>query len=352
MPETSLVTGGAGFLGRHLVRGLLDRGDRVRVLDVREPPRPEEGVRFLRGSVTDGEVVARAVGGVDRVFHLAARTDLWARDPGEYERVNRVGARTVFRAAADAGVERVIHTSTEAVLREFRGGAAGSGGDAQGGGDGGGTGPSPDLRHVPDPREMPGPYCRSKALGEREAREAHRRGLPVVVVNPTVPVGPGDPGDTPPGRMLLDFLNGEVPAFTEGWLDLVDVRDLARGEIAAAERGAPGRRYVLGGHRVRISRLLALLEELTGLSMPRVRIPYPVALGAGYLSELVADHVTRRRPRATVAGVRLTRARPRHDPESSRRDLGLSVRPLRETLRDTVRWLRDRGLLRRPVEVA
>jgi dihydroflavonol-4-reductase len=347
MPETSLVTGGAGFLGRHLVRGLLDRGDSVRVLDVREPSGPREGARFLPGSVTDGEVVARAVRGVDRVFHLAARTDLWARDPGEYERVNRVGARTVFRAAEEAGVERVIHTSTEAVLRNFRGGATGHGE----GGDGG-RGPSPDLRHVPDPREMPGAYCRSKALGEREAREAHRRGLPVVVVNPTVPVGPGDPGDTPPGRMLLGFLNGEVPAFTEGWLDLVDVRDLARGEIVAAERGAPGRRYVLGGHRVRISRFLALLEELTGLSMPGVRIPYPVALGAGYLSELVADHVTGRRPRATVAGVRLTRARPRHDPEAARRELGLSVRPLRETLRDTVRWLRDRGLLRRPVEVA
>lgn len=338
MGRTSLVTGGAGFLGKHLVHVLRERGDAVRVLDLRTPGSAPEGVSFHRGSVTDRERVRKAVRGVDVVFHLAARTDLWRDDPAAYVRVNRYGARTVFRAAAGAGVERVVHTSTEAVLRDFGHGDGGPG--------------SPGLEEVPDPDAMPGPYCRSKALGEREARAAARGGLPMVVVNPTVPLGPGDPGATPPSRMLLDFLNGEVPAYTEGWLDLVDVRDLARGEAAAAARGEPGRRYVLGGHRVRMSRLLSLLEEVSGLSMPGIRIPYPVALGAGYLSELVADHLTHRRPAATVAGVRLLRAPPLLDPGESRRRLDLSVRPLRRTLRDTILWLRERGLLRRPVEVA
>lgn len=338
---TSLVTGGAGFLGGHLVRELAGRGDAVRVLDLRDPGDLPSDVAVHRGSVTDPEAVRAAVSGADRVFHLAARTDLWAEDPDSYMRVNRFGARTVFRAAEEAGVARVVHTSTEAVLREFGSGASAPPPD-----------PGRSLEHVPDPSAMPGPYCRSKAWGEREARAAVRRGVPLVVVNPTVPVGPGDPGRTPPARMLLDLLNGEIPAYTEGWFDLIDVRDLARGELAAAERGEPGRRYVLGGRRIRMSRLLELLEEVTGLAMPRVRIPYAVALATGYVGEFLADHVTHRRPPATVAGVRLTRAPPRYDPAESRRRLDLSLRPLRETLEETVRWLRERDLVRRPPEVA
>lgn len=352
MSRGDLVTGGAGFLGRHLVRALAGRGRRVTVLDLDRPDERVPGVRYVRGSVTEEEPARRLLAGADRLFHLAARTDLWAPDRADYERVNRLGTRRVMRLAREEDVARAVHVSTEAILRDFGGagsGGRGSGdGDSLGGGRGNGaSGPDASLRQLPDPDLMPGPYCRSKLLGEREVRDAAARGLPVSVVNPTVPVGPGDPGRTPPGRMILGLLNGDIPAYTAGHLDLVDVRDLARGLVLAAERGAPGRRYVLGGHRVRFRRLLRVLEEVSGVAMPRWRVPYPVSLFAAAASELISDHVTGGRPAATVEGVRLARAEPRFSTERFRRELGLEVRPLRRTLADAVRWLRERGHVRR-----
>lgn len=333
MTTTAVVTGGAGFVGRHLVAALARADRRVRVLDVRRPDAPVEDVRYVRGTVTDGELVGELVAGADRLFHLAARTDLWAPDPAAYEEVNRRGTRTVLEAALERGVDRVVHVSTEAVLRDWGEASAGA--------------PSPSIEEVPDPDAMPGPYCRSKALGEREVRAAARRGLPVTVVNPTVPVGPGDPGETPPGRMLLGYLDGELPAYTAAELDLIDVRDLSRGLMRAAERGEVGRRYVLGGRRLRLRRLLELLEEITGLEMPRLRVPYPVSLAAAVVGQLLADHVTGRRPSASVEGVRLSRAPSRFDGRRSRAELGLELRALRTTLEETVEWLERGGHLRR-----
>lgn len=336
METTSAVTGGAGFLGRHLVAALRAEGNRVLVLDVRDPRRRRRGVRYRRGSVNDPEAVRDVVADADRVFHLAARTGLWIRDDEAYEEVNVRGARTVFRVALEEGVERLVHTSTEAILRRF-----GPGAEAP-------EGPAPHqlgADTLPAADEVPAGYCRSKVAGEREALRARERGLPVVIVNPTVPVGPGDPGRTPPARMLLGYLNGRFPAYLDGTLDLVDVRDLARGHLRAAERGPTGVRYVLGGTRIRMGRLLELLEEITGLEMPRWRVPYPVAYLAAAVEELLADRVGGGPPSATVAGVRLARAPPRYDPERSRRRLGLSIRPLRESLADTVRWFGDRGLV-------
>lgn len=346
MTARNLVTGGAGFLGRHLRALLRHRGEAVRVLDVREEPRGRPEVNWLRGSVTDRKAVRDAVQGVDRVYHLAAKTELWGPDERAFDRVNRYGSRLVFREALEAGVDRLVHVSTEAVLRDFGRPWREISPTGRPGPEEGVQGAPPLAEWSPDPDTVPGPYCRSKARGELEARRALRDGLPLTVVNPTVPVGPGDPGRTPPSRMLLGFLDREVPGYTPGRLDLVDVRDLARGLVRAAVEGEVGARYVLGGRRVSVRGLLQRLSEVSGRPMPRLRIPYPVALGVAALSELLVGRLGRRPPRATVAGVRLLRAPPRFDDAGCRARLGLSVRPLEETLSDTVRWFRQEGLTR------
>jgi dihydroflavonol-4-reductase len=313
--NTALVTGGAGFIGGHLVRCLLERGERVRVLDVRAPGPALAGAEYVRGSVTDPDAVRRAIHCATHVYHLAALTDLWAADKGAFFTVNHGGTRAVLAAAAAEGVERVVHCSTATIL-----GRAGA---------------------------SPGPYCRAKALAEGEAAAAAAGGLPVVIVTPTVPIGPGDPGLTPPSRMIRDFLEGAHAAYVDTTLNLVDARDVADGHVRAAERGVVGQRYVLGGESLRLAALLALLGELSGRAMPRRAIPSWLALAAAAASELWADHVGRRPPVAPLTGVRLARSAPVIDDRWSRAALGLSPRPVRESLADAIDDLARRGLLSR-----
>jgi dihydroflavonol-4-reductase len=325
----NLVTGGAGFIGRHLVRHLLERDERVRVLDLAcDPPLPPEAEMVI-GSVADPAAVRKAMAGAGRVYHLAANPNLWACDKDEFDRTNRRGTEVVLEAARREGVERVVHCSTESILK-----------------DGGGA--PIDERAAPRLDDMPGPYCRSKYLAERAALAAAADGLPVVVVNPTLPVGPGDHLLTPPTRMLLLFLNGRSLFYLDCAFNMVDVRDVALGHILAAERGQSGERYILGGTNLRAAELLRQLEELTGLAMPRRVIPYPLALAVGAISETLADHVTGRPPVAPLAGVRLAANPMTFDNSKAVRELGFSCRPLAESLADEVTWLAGRGLLARP----
>jgi dihydroflavonol-4-reductase len=333
----ALVTGGGGFIGRHLVRLLVERGCRVRILDVEPFPDGVPGgaseIEAIRGSILDRGLLGRAMRGADYVFHLAADPNLWAPDKGAFARVNHLGTRCVLEEAERARPRRLVHTSTEAVLKK-------SPWWPDGGPRGGGA---------PALADMPGAYCRSKFLAEREAEAAARRGLPVVIVNPTMPVGPGDRRLTPPTRMILEFLNGRHPAYMDFAFNLVDVRDAALGHVLAAEKGRVGGRYVLAGHNLRLARLLDLLREITGLAMPRRRVPYPVALAASLVSEFVADYVTRRPPRVPVAGVRLAGSPLTFDRAEAAGELGLPRTPLETSLGDLVDWLAARDLLtRRP----
>src|SRR5262245_10022602 len=194
----NLVTGGSGFIGRHLVEQLIARGERVRVLDLRPLEPAPAGVEQVTGSITDPAAVARAVAGCERVFHLAANPNLWAADPKTFDAVNHQGTRRVLEAAQKAGVQRFVYASTESILKSYRA-------------------PKSSVRALIDETvvlsldDMPGPYCRSKFLAEQAAREAARGGLPLVIVNPTMPIGPGDHLLTPPSKMILGFLNGETP---------------------------------------------------------------------------------------------------------------------------------------------
>jgi dihydroflavonol-4-reductase len=327
MDGLTVVTGGAGFVGSHLVEALERRGERVRVVErpgVRVDHLPA-AVETVFADIRDREAVQIALRGAKRVYHLAANPNLWARDRSEFAAVNHAGTVHVLDAALDAGAERVLHTSTESILTCARA-----------------TGPIADDVSV-TLADAVGPYCRSKLLAENEAMARARAGKNVVVVNPTMPVGPGDRGVSPPTRLIRDFCRGALPARMDCTLNVIDVRDVAEGLIRAMERGEPGRRYLLGGENLTLVGVLGILSELTGVPVPRWRVPYPVGLAVAYASEFWADRVTGRTPRATVTGVRLTRRTMHFDASRSLDALGLRPRPARESLADCVSWLRETG---------
>lgn len=318
----ALVTGGAGFLGRHLVAALSKAGHEVRVLDLKAPTPPCD---FHQGSILDPSAVQRAASGMDWIFHLAAIPHLWLKDKNEFERVNHQGTLTLLAAAKAAGVKRFIHTSSEVVFRR--------------------QSETADDAAPPRLDDMPGPYARSKLLAERAVLQAAAEGLPALVVNPTVPLGPGDVNLTPPAEMLLGFLNGKLPAYLNVRLSLADARDLALGQIAAAERGRPGERYLLAGENIWLADLLHQMEAITGLAMPKRRVPFWLALTAARVETFLADRLTRRPPKAPLEGVRITRLNLAFDCTKAKRELGYSPRPFDQTLRDTLADLRSRGLL-------
>ena len=334
----NLVTGGCGFIGRHLVDQLAARGERVRVLDLRSLDATPAGVERVVGSITDPATVARAMDGCERVFHLAANPNLWAPDPRSFDAVNHQGTRRMLEAAQKAGVQRFVYTSTESILKSCRA-------------------PKGSARALIDEKvrltleDMPGPYCRSKFLAEEAAREAAAGGLPVVIANPTMPIGPGDTLLTPPSKMILGFLNGETPAYLDCEINIVDARDIAAGHILAADKGRVGERYILGNANLRLGELLAKLHRLTGLPMPRTRIPYALALVSAVVSEGISN-MTKKPPIAPLTGVRLTRTSMAFDCSKARGELGWSCRTLEQSLCDAISWMSGCGLLRRPVALA
>lgn len=325
--ETVLVTGGAGFIGAHLVRALATSGRRVRVLDRTEPMDTIAAIDWITGDIRDLETVRRAVAGCAEVYHLAANPNLWAQPRGLFRQVNFQGTVHVLRAAVEAGARRILHTSTESILTRAR--------QDQ---------PIREDQVVP-PDDVIGPYCRSKYLAERYAFALARRGAPVLIVNPTLPVGPGDRGRSPPTQMMLDFCRGRRREYLDAELNLIDVRDVAAGMIRAMAVGRPGRRYLLGHENLSIREVFARLAGLTGLPPPRWRVPYPVALLAACVSEVAADVWTHQPPAATLTGVLLTRRRMHFDATASLAELGLTPRPVSESLADAVAWFRQVGWL-------
>ncbi|MDQ3560534.1 MAG: NAD-dependent epimerase/dehydratase family protein [Pseudomonadota bacterium] len=317
-----LVTGGSGFVGRHLVDALIARGDEVRVLDVAGAEGLPREAEFLPGSILDRADLDRAMTGVDRLFPLAGIAHLWAREKASFDRVNRLGSETVLKAAAEHGIARVVHCSTESILLPKK----------------------RNGKHFVDEaaalslNDMPGPYTRSKYLGELAALDAARDGLDVVVVNPTVPIGAGDRNMTPPAEMLALFLAGGSPFFLDCVLNLVDVRDLADGIARAGEHGRAGERYILGGENIPLRRLLAVLERLSGRRMPKRAIPAPIALAAGTMSEWVSG-LTGGTPVASREAVRIALRSAPFDSAKAKRELGYAPRPIEGALTEAVEWL-------------
>jgi len=333
MTTRSLVTGGLGFIGKELCRQLVERGEDVRILDTDQKSNglPEE-VEVIRGSILNRAQLKMALKGVNHLYHLAAIPDLWLKNKKDFHFINTTGTRLVLETAANAGVERIVYTSTESITRGVK------------------------RRHgekVIDEttpmslKDMPGPYCRSKFLAEQEAISAAKRGVPVVIVNPTLPVGPGDSRLTPPTRMLLGFLNGEYPAYLESHINMIHVSDVAAGHILATDKGRIGERYILGNENLDLSDLLSILEELTGLAMPKRRVPFWLALGASMVDEFVADHFTHKAPNAPLTGVRLAAQPMIFDVSKARNELNLPMTPIRDSLAEAIRWFSEQGLLLR-----
>ena len=299
----------------------------MRVLDLDVGAPLPEGAERVVGSAADRETLRRAMAGAKRVFHAAGNPRLWARRHADFLAANLHTTEAVLDEAARAGVARIVFVSTAAIhFAPPRGGAA------------------------PGLADMPGGYTRSKFLAERAALDAAANGLPVTIVNPCLPMGAGDRNLTPPTRMLLDFVNGATPAFLDFELRIVDVGDLAEACVRAAERGAPGERYFLGGPPLRLSELLAMAERITGLAMPRRRVPYALAFAAAACSELAA-RIAGREPRAPLEGVRLARRPSAPGALRTAADLGLALRPVEETLAEALAWLADEGLAKRRFSV-
>jgi dihydroflavonol-4-reductase len=309
-----LLTGATGFIGGHLARALLAQNAHVRAL-VRPSRRDAlEGVEVVTGDLTDRDSLRRAVAGCDVVFHCAADYRLYARDPGELYRNNVDGTRNLLQAAAEANVRRVVYTSSVGAVGAFV--------------------------------EMVGDYKRSKFLAEREVDAWVERGLPVVTVSPATTVGELDARPTPTGQIIVDFLNGRLPAYVDTGLNVIDVRDVAAGHLLAAERGRPGARYILANENVSFERLLGLLAQLSGLRAPRVRLPgwLPVAI-----AHLEARFGRWRTPRVPLEAARMARTRMFFDGGPAVRELGLPQSPIAPALRRAISWFVAHGYVRRPL---
>ena len=326
----NLVTGGSGFVGAHLVAALRRRGEQVRILDINEPAEPDPAADFIAASVTDPIAVAEAMQGVDAVFHTAANAHLWAKDKSTFDRVNRIGTRTVMAAAREARVRRVVHTSSLTVL-------VGRGARRQ----------RAVVTETTSPArsEMAGPYCRSKYDAEREVSAAAASGLDVVSVLPTLPVGPGDHGLTAPTRMILDFVRRRTPAYLECLLNLIDVRDVAEGHVLARDKGTAGERYILGHSNMHLSELLERLQKISGVAMPTARVPYGLALAAAMFSEAAANAITGKPPAAPLTGVRLAGQKVAFESSKAIGELGLPQSDIDTALRDEIAWFVAKGLV-------
>lgn len=329
---TILVTGGAGFIGSHLVDKLVVAGERVRVLELPSAHvnhLPLNKLELVRGDIRDRPSMRSIIAGCREVYHLAANPQLWTQQRGLFRQVNFLGAVNVIETALEAGVQRILHTSTESILTRAR--------QAE---------PIAETQSV-SIRDVVGPYCRSKFLAERFALRLSRAGAPVLVVNPTLPIGPGDRGRSPPTQMILDFCRGKRREYLDAQLNLIDARDIAEGMVRVMAHGQLGRRYLLGNENLSVRRVFAILSRLMGIPEPHIKVPYPMALAAAHVSEIWADVVTHHAPAATVTGVRLTQRRMHFDPRASLGELQLKPRPTTDSLADAVVWYRQMGWLGR-----
>lgn len=326
----TFITGATGFIGASIVRELLKDGREVRAL-VRKASDTSNltglDVEFWQGDLLDHAGLKQGLKGCDTLYHAAADYRLWTRDPAEMYRINVEGTTAILEAAQDNGLSRIVYTSSVGTLGNPGDGTPGSEDAPVGLGD------------------MVGHYKKSKFLAEREAERFVARGLPLVIVNPSTPVGPLDIKPTPTGRIIVDFLNRKMPAYLDTGLNIIAVEDCARGHILAEQKGVIGRKYILGNTNLTLREIFAVLEEITGLPAPGVRLPYLPILLAAYVNEGLS-RITGREPLIPLAGVQMAAKFMYFDTSRAVRELGLPQTPVRDALQRAVEWFRRNGYAR------
>jgi len=329
----ALVTGGTGFIGSHVVRKLLAERIPVRCLVRGASARANLsglGVDIMVGDLAEPESLKRALQGCDLLFHVAADYRLWAPKPAELERTNVQGTRDLLRAAADARVQKIIYTSSVAAVgRPETNGQLGIGTEEM----------------DPSPEQLVGSYKRSKFYSDKLARDLAREGLPVILVNPSAPIGTHDIKPTPTGKMIVDFLNGKMPAYVDTGMNFIDVEDVAAGHWLAFQKGRVGERYILGHQNLTLKDFLDRLARVSGRAAPRIRIPYAVAYLAGAVSTGLS-YLTNRQPTIPLDGVRMAHEPMYYDASKAVRELGLPQTPIEEAIRKAVDWFKSNGYVR------
>jgi dihydroflavonol-4-reductase len=328
-PELSLVTGATGFVGAAVARALLAQGLPVRVL---ARPRSDRrnlaglDVEMAEGSLEDTLSLTRAVAGCRHLFHVAADYRLWVPDPAGMFRANVDGTRELMLAALAAGVHRIVYTSSVATLGLVAGGVA-------------------DEATPSGIGDMIGPYKQSKFAAEAAVQTLiAERGLPAVIVNPSTPVGPGDVKPTPTGRIIVEAAKGKMPGYVDTGLNLVHVDDVAAGELLAAEYGAVGERYILGGENLTLAEILSAVSRAVGRRPPSLKIPYAMVLPIAAGAEMMA-RLTGREPFTTLDGVRMSRKKMYFSSAKAMREIGYAPRPAHDAIVDAVAWFEANGYL-------
>jgi dihydroflavonol-4-reductase len=322
------ITGATGFVGSHVARCYASAGADLRLL-TRSNSRLESiaqlNAETVLGDLRQPEKLRTALTGCDALVHVAADYRLWVRDPQEMYAANVDGTRELLKLAREVGVKRVVYTSSVATMGFKTDGT---------------------IVNEDTPvslAEMIGHYKRSKFMGEQEAIKAARAGQHVMILNPTTPIGPGDAKPTPTGRIIVDFLNKNFPAYVDTGLNLVDVDEVARMHLAALDRGTPGDRYILGGENLTLKQILDRMSTITGLPSPNMKVPHAVAMAFAFFDENFTGRLRGKEPRATVEAVRMGKKMMFASSAKAERDLGLKVLPVYHALRSAIDWFTAHG---------
>jgi len=323
----ALVTGATGFVGAAVVRALIKTGVDVRVLARRDSDfanLQQFKLNGAYGDLRDKDSLRKALVGCQQLYHVAAHYALWARDPSIFYEVNVTGTKNLMEAAREVGTERIVYCSTIGAI-----------GLPQDGG--------PGTENTPvSPSQLAGHYKRSKYLAEQEVLKLAKEGLPVVIVNPTAPVGEGDVKPTPTGQVIVDFMKGRMPAYIETGMNIIDVDDVAAGHLLAMQKGRIGERYILGTKNLMLREVFEILSKLTGIKTPTIKLPRLAILPLAYFNHWLAN-LTGKPPRIPLEGVKMAKYKMHYDCSKAIRELGIPQTAPEVALEKAVKWFRDHG---------